>query len=76
MSVLCHREDPLGGHEKEVSVVRLHVEGDVPVGFVLEATGIPYLSQATIKLEKRRKQMEINHSQMKLVALEALAFNI
>lgn len=76
MSILCHGEDPLGGHEKEVSVVQLHVEGDVPVGFVLEGTGIPYLSQATIKLEKRRKQMETNDSQMKHVALEALAFNI
>lgn len=76
MSILCHREDPLGGHKKEVSVVQLHVEGDISVGFVLEATGIPHLPQATIKLEKRRKQMEINHSQMKLVALGALAFNI
>lgn len=72
MSVLCHREDALGGHQKEVSVVQLHVEGDISVGWVLEATGIPHLPQATIKLEKKEKkktQMEINHSQTKLVAL-------
>ena len=55
MSVLCHREDPLGGHQKEVSVVQLYVEGDISVGGVLEATGIPHLPQATIKLEKKKK---------------------
>lgn len=76
MSILCHREDSLGGHEKEVSVVQLHVEGDVSAGFVLEAAGIPHLPQATIKLEERRKQTERNQSQMKLAALGALAFNI
>lgn len=56
MSVLCHREDALGGHQKEVSVVQLHVEGDISVGWVLEATGIPHLPQATIKLEKKEKK--------------------
>lgn len=77
MSVLWHREDPLGGHQKEVSVVQLHVEGNVSAGRVLEATGIPQLRQAAIKLEKNKT--ERNDSQMKdedLVALWALAFNI
>lgn len=50
VSVLCHREDALGGHQKEVRVVQLHVEGDVSVGRVLETTGIPHLPQAAVKL--------------------------
>lgn len=55
VSVLCHREDPLGGHQKEVSVVQLHAEGDVSVGWVLEAAGIPHLWQAAVKLGGKKK---------------------
>lgn len=54
VSILCHREDPLGGHQKEVSAVQLHVEADVSVGRVLEATGIPHLPQAAVKLRKKK----------------------
>lgn len=50
MSILRHREDALGGHQKEVSVVQLHVEGDVSVGRVLETPGIPHMPQAAVKL--------------------------
>lgn len=51
MPVLCHREDPGGGHQKEVCAVQLHVEGDISIERVLEATGIPQLPQAAVKLE-------------------------
>ena len=56
MSVLCHREDPLRGHEKEVSVIELHVESDIPVEWVLEAAVIPHSPQAAVKLVKTNKQ--------------------
>lgn len=56
VSVLCHREDSLGGHQKEVSVVQFHVEGDISVGWVLEATGIPHLGQAAVKLGGKTRQ--------------------
>lgn len=64
MSILCHREDPLGGHQKEVSVVKLHVEGDVSMGLFLEAAGVPHLLQAAVKLEKTTHR-KINDSHMK-----------
>lgn len=68
MSVLCHREDTLGGHQKEVSIIQLHAEGDVSVGWVLEAAGIPHLWQAAVKLGKGgRNEEEINYSQMKVL---------
>lgn len=50
VSIFCHREDALGGHQEEVSVVQLHVEGDVSVGWVLETPGTPHLPQAAVKL--------------------------
>ena len=56
MSVLCHREDPLRWHKKEVSVVELHVKSDVSIGWVLEAAGIPHPPQAAIKLGKANKE--------------------
>lgn len=54
VSILSHREDSLGRHQKEVSVVQLHVEGDISVGRVLEATRIPHLSQAAVKLGEKQ----------------------
>lgn len=51
MPVLCHREDPRGRHQKEVCAVQLHVEGDISIEQILEATGIPQLPQAAVKLE-------------------------
>lgn len=49
MLVLCHREDPWGGHQKEVCVIQLHVEGSISIELALEATGIPQLPQAAVK---------------------------
>lgn len=55
MLVLCHREDPWGGHQKEVCVIQLHVEGSISIELALEATGIPQLPQAAVKLENRQQ---------------------
>lgn len=54
MSILCHREDPRRGHQEEVCVIQLHVEGDVSIQLVLEATGIPQLPQTAVKLENHQ----------------------
>lgn len=70
MPVLCHREDPGGGHQEEVCAVQLHVEGDISIERVLEATGIPQLPQAAVKLE------HLQADEARSVTCSVLAFHM